>query len=297
MTLSWWHPWAKRLTSTVASGLRRPSRRRRENRYRRSQCERLEDRTLLAANLFLQSMATNGPQAGVNGTAALMVGGQLPVQFTTPTSGLLTNGFSGGNFYFAYDTTYFATVGAISNALTKSLTPAQSAEINLGGNSVLSQSPGTEGFQVSVSDSSLSGSSIHRVFVAITNNGHSANNVTGSTGGVLFAINLQPLATTSSTNLYLYNSSTLGKSDTSLDVTGTGYSLGLPASLTNSAYNATYDFQASVAANTLPTLSLGGLMNTASGAVARYFVRRHRRRHGHSLRQHPQSRPIRQRAL
>ncbi len=264
MAFSWWRQWAKRLASKGGSGLRKPSRRMREKRYRRSRCERLEDRTLLAANLFLQSMVANGPQAGVGATAALMVGGELPVQFTTP-AGFLTSGFSGGTFYFAYDSTYFSSPATISGALTKSLTPAQAAEINIGGNSLLSQSPGPNGFQVTVSDAFVSGT-IHRVTVAITNNSSSANDVTGSTGGVLFAINLQPLAATASTNLCLYNSTLLSKADLISDVNAADYALGLPTSLTQT-YNATYDFQANVAANTLPTLALGGQMNTGSGAI------------------------------
>jgi hypothetical protein len=132
MALCWWRQWAKRLGSKGRSGPRKPSRRLREKRYRRSQCERLEDRTLLAANLFLQSIVTNGPNAPVGATAAsdtLMVGGELPVQFTTPAN-FLSNGFSGGTFYFAYDATYFSSPATISGALTKSLTLAQAAEIN-----------------------------------------------------------------------------------------------------------------------------------------------------------------------
>ncbi len=74
------------------------------------------------ANLFLQSVVTNGPQAGVNGTAALMVGGELPVQFTTP-AGFLTSGFSGGTFYFAYDASVFSTVATISAHSRKVLPP------------------------------------------------------------------------------------------------------------------------------------------------------------------------------
>jgi hypothetical protein len=189
-------------------------RRFRDKLYRQSQCERLEDRTLLAANLFLQSIVTNGPNAPVGTTAAfdtLMVGGEFPVQFATP-AGFLSNGFSQGTFFFAYDTTYFSSPADISNALTKSLTAAQAAEINIGGNSLLSQSPGPNGFQVAVSDATLSGA-VHRVTVGINNDSNTSNDVTGSTGGVLFAINLQPKATTASTNLYLYNSSTLGKAD------------------------------------------------------------------------------------
>ncbi len=220
---------------------------------------------LSTANLFLQSMVADGPQAGVNGTAALVVGGQLPVQFTTP-AGFLTNGFSGGTFYFAYDTSVFSIPTPVASVLTKSLTPAQSAEINIGSNSVLGQSTGPNGFRVGVSDATVSGT-IHRVTVVIGNDSNSTNDVTGSTGGLLFAINLQPLATTLLTNLYLYNSSTLSKTDAIYDKNANSYTLGLPASLTNAAYNASYDFQAGVAANTLPTLSLGGLMNRASGAV------------------------------
>ncbi len=125
MALSWWHQWVRRLTSKGRSGPRKPSRRLREKRYRRSQCERLEDRTLLAANLFLQSIVTNGPNAPVGATAAsdtLMVGGELPVQFTTPAN-FLSNGFSGGIFYFAYDASVFATVTSISGASRAVLPP------------------------------------------------------------------------------------------------------------------------------------------------------------------------------
>ncbi len=268
MALSWWHQWVRRLASKGRSGPRKPSRRMREKLYRRSQCERLEDRTLLAANLFLQSIVTNGPNAPVGATAAsdtLMVGGELPVQFTTP-AGFLNNGFSGGTFYFAYDTSVFSTPAPVTSALTKSLTPAQSAEINIGSNSVLSQSPGTAGFQVNVSDALISGS-IHRVTVSISNGGVNSDNVTASTGGVLFAINLQPTVAATSTNLCLYNYSTLSKTDSISDKNAANYTLGLPTSLTQT-YNAAYDFQANVIANTLPTLALGGPMNTASGAVA-----------------------------
>ncbi len=125
MLLSWWHQWAKRLTSKGGSRSRKPSRRLREKLYRRSQCERLEDRTLLAANLFLQSIVTNGPNAPVGTTAAndtLMIGGEIPVQFATP-AGFLSNGFSGGTFYFAYDTSVFATVTSIAGRLRAVLPP------------------------------------------------------------------------------------------------------------------------------------------------------------------------------
>ncbi len=132
---------------------------------------------------------------------------------------------------------------------------------------MLGKSTGPNGFGVTVADALLSGT-IHRALVTVTNDSNAANDVTGSTGGVLFAINLQPLATATSTNLYLYNSSGLNKTDAIYDVNASPYVLSLPASLTNALYNAAYDFQANVIANTLPTLSLGGQMNTASGAVA-----------------------------
>ncbi len=268
MALSWWHQWAKRLTLKGGSGSRKPSRRLREKLYRRSQCERLEDRTLLAANLFLQSVVTNGSNAPVGTTAAndtLMVGGELAVQFATPAN-FLSNGFSGGTFYFAYDANVFQAPATVSSVFTKSLTPAQSAEINIGSNSVLSQCPGTAGFQVNVADALITGS-IHRVTVSISNGGVNSDNVTASTGGVIFAINLQPTATATSTNLCLYNYSTLSKTDSISDKNASNYTLGLPTSLTQT-YNPTYDFQANVVANTLPTLSLGGLVNMATGTVA-----------------------------
>jgi hypothetical protein len=212
MALSWWHQWAKRLTLKGGSGSRKPSRRLREKLYRRSQCERLEDRTLLAANLFLQSIVSDGAggyetNAAVGTAAAsdtLMAGGEFPVQFATPAN-FLSNGFSGGTFFLAYDSSVFTAPATVSSVLTKSLTAAQSAEINIGSNSVLSQSTGPNGFQVAVSDIARSGN-IHRLTVFVSNDSNSANAVTGSTGGVLFAINLQPVATTASTNLCLYNS-------------------------------------------------------------------------------------------
>ncbi len=259
MALSWWQQWAKRLTSKGGSGLRKPSRRLREKFYRRSQCERLEDRNLLAANLFLQSVVTDGPNAPVGTAAAadtLMGDDPLPVQFTTP-AGFLNNGFAGGTFYLAYDASVFSLPTADwSGATTKTLTAAQAAEVNIGSNSVLSQSPGTSGFGVTVTDSTLTGS-YHLVKVLVTNHADTANDVTGSTGGVLFAINLQPAATTPSTNLCLYNFSTVSKTDAIYDATtqANAYSLGLPSALTT--YNSTYGFQANVVGDNLPAALTG----------------------------------------
>jgi RHS repeat-associated protein len=269
MALSWWQQWAKRLTTKGRPGSRGQSRRLREKLHRPLQCERLEDRNLLAGNLFLQSMVTDGPNAPVGTVAAddtLAAGEELPVQFTTP-AGFLSNGFAGGTFYLAYDASVFSLPTASwTGATTKTLTAAQAAEVNIDNNSVLSQSPGTSGFGVTVTDTTLTGS-YHLVKVSVTNDADTANNITGSTGGVLFAINLQPAATTSSTNLCLYNATVLGRADTIYDATtqANAYSLGLPSALTT--YNSTCGFQANVVGDNLPA-ALTGDRSTLSTTTA-----------------------------
>ena len=275
MALSWWYQLAKHLTSKDGPRSRKESRRLRENLYRRSGCERLEDRCLLTANLFLQGGAPTGPLPYVpTGTSAasdtLAVGGVLPVEFATP-AGSLPSGFAAGTFYFAYDATVFNSPAAIaypSPAYTNELTPAQAAELNIN-NGVLRQSTGPTGFAVTVTDTTqATWGNYHVVTIIVTDNTNLANNVTVPTGGVLFAINLVPKATTTSTNLNLVNSSPIPNyEDMIYSANASGaYALSLPQNL-KTAFNSTYDFQANVVANPLPTLCLGGQMNTWNGAI------------------------------
>ncbi len=112
---------------------------------------------------------------------------------------------------------------------------------------MLAQSPGPDGFSVSVTDAAVSGT-IHLVTVSIGNDANAANNVSLATGGVLVAIDLQAKAGGSSpsssdengnvpvtTNLCLYNAAAAGRRDAIGDGAGKLYNLALPASLSAGA--------------------------------------------------------------
>ena len=82
--------------------------------------------------------------------------------------------------------------------------------------------------------------------------------IASPSSNVLIGINLEPMTTVTSSSLVLYNSnSNPAKPDVITPSSGSNYALGLPTK-TSTALNATYDFSASVPANNIATLSLGG---------------------------------------
>src|SRR5207253_2471328 len=134
---------------------------------------------------------------------------------------------------FIYDTAIFNTLIPFTGASTKNLTAVQAGELTIAGG-VLSQSPGSNGFSVTLTDSVLSGT-LHYGTVNVSNNRNTANEVTGSTGGVIFGITLHAKTTENSSNIYLYNSVIDGRTDVIGIPSSKGggtYVLNLPTSLT-----------------------------------------------------------------